>query len=115
MNEEKTKFCPRCGTMIPYQEAFCPLCGEEQPRLLGMPRKSSRRTWIAVVLSLLVTGLGHVYLGEWRRGLGFFGLVFLFSLLASGYMSYDQMIIIGAIVAVAAAVDAYYLSKKRRQ
>jgi len=115
MTEEGAKFCPHCGTMIPYQEAFCPLCGEEQPRLPGMPKNKNRRTWVAVVLSLLVTGLGHVYLGEWRRGLGFFGLAFMFSLVASGYMSYEQIIIVGAIIAVASAIDAHSISKRKQR
>lgn len=115
MSGEKTKFCPRCGTMIPYEEAFCPLCGEEQPRLSGVPKKTNRRTYVAVVLSLLVTGLGHVYLGEWRRGLGFFGLAFVFGVLASSYLSSEQLIMIGAVIAVASAIDAYSLSKRKQQ
>lgn len=114
MTEEKNKFCPRCGTMIPYSEAFCPLCGEEQPRMPGIPRKTQRRTWVAVVLSLLVTGLGHVYMREWRRGLCFFGVAFVVGLLVSDYMSYEQVIIIGAIIGVAAAIDVYYLSKRKQ-
>ena len=80
-----------------------------------MPKKKNRRTWVAVVLSLLVTGLGHVYLGEWRRGLGFFGLTFMFGLVASGYMSYEQIIIVGAIIAVASAIDAHRVSKRKQR
>lgn len=115
MTEEGAKFCPRCGTMIPNQEAFCPICGEEQPQLPRMPKKKNRRTWVAVMLSLLVTGLGHVYLGEWQRGLGFFGLAFMFSLVASSYMSYEQIIIVGVIIAVASAIDAHSISKRNQR
>jgi len=114
MTEEKTKFCPRCGTMIPYEEATCPLCGEPQPRFAGQKVKPRKRTWVAVALSLLVTGLGHVYLGEWRRGLTFFGAAFVIGFVASDYVSYDKLIILGAIIAVTAAYDAYSISKRSR-
>lgn len=114
MTEERTKFCPRCGTMIPYHEEFCPLCGERQPQMPGMPRGAERKTWIAVVLSLLVTGLGHMYLREWRRGLCFFGVVFVVGLLVSDSTSYEQVILIGAIIGVAAAIDVYYLGKRKQ-
>ena len=111
MTEEKTKFCPKCGTMIPYEEATCPLCGEPQPQFAGK-KKPKKRTWVAVVLSLLVTGLGQVYLGEWRRGLAFFGTAFVIGFVAFDYVSYDKLIIMGAILAVMAAYDAYNISKR---
>lgn len=81
----------------------------------GMPKNKNRRACVAVVLSLLVTCLGHVYLREWRRGLGFFGLAFMFGLVASGYMSYEQIIIVGAIIAVASAIDAHRVSKRKQR
>jgi TM2 domain-containing membrane protein YozV len=114
MTEEKTKFCPRCGTMIPYEEAICPLCGEPQPQFAGQKKKAGKRMWVAVVLSLLVTGLGQVYLGEWRRGLAFFGTAFVIGFVASDYVSYDKLIIMGVILAVIAAYDAYNISKRSR-
>ena len=112
MTEERTKFCPRCGAMIPYEEVSCPLCGEPQPQFSHAARRSGRRMWVAVALSLLVTGLGHVYLGEWRRGLVFFGVVFALGFAASGYIGYDRLIILGAVIGVAAAYDVYRLSRK---
>jgi hypothetical protein len=40
-----------------------------------------KRTWIAVILALLVPGLGHLYLGRKQRGIAFFCVVvFLFIL-----------------------------------
>jgi TM2 domain-containing membrane protein YozV len=111
MTEEKNKFCPKCGTMIPYEEATCPLCGEPQPQFSGK-KKPKKSTWVAVVLSLLVTGLGQVYLGEWRRGLAFFGTAFVIGFVASDYVSYDKLIIMGVILAVIAAYDAYNISKR---
>jgi len=114
MTGERTKFCPRCGTMIPYEEATCPLCGEPQPQFAAASRRGGRRTWVAVALSLLVTGLGHVYLGKWRRGLGFFGVAFVIGFVVSDYVSYEWLIIMGTVVAVAAAYDSYRISKRDR-
>lgn len=43
-------------------------------------RKSKRRPWLAIMLSLIVPGLGHIYCGKIVRGLG---LAFLFGLFGS--------------------------------
>jgi signal peptidase I len=45
------------------------------------PPGKARKAWLAVLLSLLLPGLGQVYNGEARRGLGFF-IFFLSALLA---------------------------------
>ncbi|WEL16840.1 MULTISPECIES: zinc ribbon domain-containing protein [unclassified Halorhabdus] len=34
-----------------------------------------KRPWLAALLSSLVTGLGHLYLGRWRRALGWLVVV----------------------------------------
>ena len=38
---------------------------------------TDRPTWPAYVLTLLAAGLGHCYLGRWRRGGAWFGLYVL--------------------------------------
>jgi len=111
MSEERTKFCPHCGTMIPYDEAYCPACGEPQPLLDGVRRRPVKKTWVAVLLSLLVTGLGHLYLGRWRRGLAILGATVVVGGVASLYLSYDQVMVVGLVFALFAAVDAYKLSR----
>ncbi len=111
MSEERTKFCPHCGTMIPYDEAYCPACGEPQPLLDGVRRRPVKETWVAVLLSLLVTGLGHLYLGRWRRGLAILGATVVVGGVASLYLSYDQVMVVGLVFALFAAVDAYKLSR----
>ena len=111
MSEERTKFCPHCGTMIPYDESYCPACGEPQPVLEGVRRKPAKKTWIAVLLSLLVTGLGHVYLGRWRRGLTILVMTLAFGGVASLYFTYDQVMLIGLFFALFSAYDAYLVSR----
>jgi len=36
---------------------------------------SKKRPWLAAVLAVLATGLGHIYLRRWRRALGWLLLV----------------------------------------
>ncbi|ELZ39584.1 zinc ribbon domain-containing protein [Halorubrum tebenquichense] len=47
-----------------------------------MSDRSLRRPWLAALLALLVTGLGHAYLRRWARALGWYlavaAAVFLF-------------------------------------
>ena len=111
MSEERTKFCPHCGTMIPYDESYCPACGEPQPVLEGVRRKPAKKTWVAVLLSLLVTGLGHVYLGRWRRGVTILVMTLVVGGVASLYYTYDQVMLVGLFFALFSAYDAYLLSR----
>ena len=111
MSEERTKFCPHCGTMIPYDEAYCPACGEPQPLLDGVRRRPVKKTWVAVLLSLLITGLGHVYLGRWRKGLAILAATFVVGGVASLFLTYDQVMVVGLFFALYAAYDAYNLSR----
>jgi hypothetical protein len=111
MSEERTKFCPHCGTMIPYDESYCPACGEPQPVLEGVRRKPAKKTWVAVLLSLLVTGLGHVYLGRWRRGVTILVITLVVGGFASLYFTYDQVMLVGLFFALFSAYDAYLVSR----
>jgi len=111
MSEERTKYCPHCGTMIPYDEAYCPACGEPQPLLVGVRRRPAKKTWVAVMLSLLVTGLGHLYLGRWRRGLAILGATLVVGGVANIYLSYDRVMLVGLFFALFAAIDVYNLSR----
>ncbi len=111
MSEERTKFCPHCGTMIPYDEAYCPACGEPQPILEGTRRRSAKKPWVAVLLSLLVTGLGHLYLGRWRRGLAILAATITVGGVASLYLDYNRVMLVGLFFALFAAIDAYNLSR----
>lgn len=37
---------------------------------------SRKRPWLAALLAAVVTGLGHVYLRRWRRGVGWLAVLF---------------------------------------
>lgn len=48
-----------------------------------VPRRPARKPWLAVVLSLVVPGLGHVYIGEMRRGLRLWSALLLIPIVSS--------------------------------
>lgn len=63
--------CGHCGAVLDNPSATCPSCGARasaRPAGWARPRKS---TAVATALAV-VPGLGHVYLGQYGKGLGFF-------------------------------------------
>ncbi len=110
MSSSEEKYCPYCGTLIPYLDQYCPSCGKMQPPMPGMvsvEQKPRKKVWIAVLASLLITGLGQVYIGEWRKGIAFFVGTFTMGYLLSYYLDYSTIMLFGTIIALISAYDAY--------
>jgi TM2 domain-containing membrane protein YozV len=70
--------CGRCGTLLNQRDATCRTCGAATYGLVRRPPKSR---WAAALLAGLIPGLGHIYLGNYPKGLlylaGAGGLTFL--------------------------------------
>lgn len=74
-------FCPNCGTRVPDNAQFCSNCGAALEPQTGAPAGQTQtppvesagrtNTLIAAVLSVLLSGLGQLYLGARKRGLVF--------------------------------------------
>ncbi|WP_276954746.1 zinc ribbon domain-containing protein [Methanobrevibacter woesei] len=60
-SKSETKYCSNCGAEIDIKAEICPKCGVRQPNINS--QSSDKNVWVALVLSLLVVGLGHFYLG----------------------------------------------------
>jgi len=58
-------FCGRCGAVLGAPVARCLRCGAAATA--ASPRAGGKSRWLAAALAI-VPGLGHMYLGEWRRG-----------------------------------------------
>lgn len=66
-------YCPNCGKEIPEGAKFCPDCGHgagasgdvSASAALMFNKKSEG---LALILSLLIPGLGHIYVGQTNRG-----------------------------------------------
>lgn len=96
--------------MIPYMDEYCPSCSEQQPVMPGMsPRvdKPKKKVWLAVLASLLITGLGQVYVGEWRKGIAYFVGTITVGFLLSDYFEYSTIMLFGTLMALISAYDAY--------
>ncbi|MFC6989049.1 zinc ribbon domain-containing protein [Haloplanus sp. GCM10025708] len=82
---------------------------------------SQKRPWLAAVLGTLATGLGHLYLRRWRRGLGWltvlFGVSYFFvdpsalDALASGTVVDPLAIAPIVVVGSLSVADAYLLAR----
>ena len=70
-------YCPNCGKELPEGARFCPDCGfssngfgsggNVDPNTAIMFNKKSEG--LALILSLLIPGLGHMYAGKVTKGL----------------------------------------------
>ncbi|MFB6251737.1 MAG: zinc ribbon domain-containing protein [Halobellus sp.] len=88
-----------------------------------MSGTQGKRPWLAALLGTLATGLGHFYLRRWGRGLGWFALAVLVSLLfvpadaAQAFLngSGDPVTLLPVFaIGVASVADAYLLARRTR-
>ncbi len=71
--------------------------------------KRQKSTFLAVLLSLIVAGFGHFYLGKYMRGAVFLVLSLILSFLSS---TYEIAFYIGIAVLVYQACDVYFLAQE---
>jgi signal peptidase I len=86
----------------------------------GESRTVARRPWLAVVLSLLLPGLGHVYSGALRRGLITWTLVMIAGTVAFALLmilpAWAQLPVLALIVfaiPIVAALDAFRTARRQ--
>lgn len=70
-------FCPNCGKEIGITDKFCPSCGCDVNA--GVPRTTNaynsgsslplKNVAVALILSVIIPGLGQIYCGRGSRGL----------------------------------------------
>jgi hypothetical protein len=109
--------CGRCGSVLDHPSAPCRTCGA-QPHwsALARPRKSP----VVAAALAIVPGLGHLYLGEWRKAAGFMGAAGVLE-----FFGFDlDLTAIGAVLGVPMELggfglwlysifDAYHTAKRR--
>ncbi len=84
---------------------------------------SQKRPWLAALLAVLATGLGHLYLRRWRRAFGWLAVSFLVTALfvepaavdefVTGNWTPDTLLAIAPMLVVVglSIVDAYLLAR----
>lgn len=74
-------FCRDCGMEIDDNARFCPECGTEikETATINVEEKQMKRKdpWAAVLLNLLIAGLGMVYLGRYAKAVLSFIIVWI--------------------------------------
>lgn len=90
-----------------------------------MSDRSLRRPWLAALLALFVTGLGHAYLRRWARALGWYlavaAAVFLFvpdgaaTAAFSGTPPAVRDVAPAAAVVGASVIDAYVVARRNNR
>lgn len=76
---------------------------------------SGKNPWISAILSLVIGGLGHLYIGRLKRALFFFALevtTAAYALTLESTMS-EAFALLNIIVSVWAAKDAYHITKNQ--
>ena len=73
----KTKYCSNCGALIDEYSEFCHECGVRvsMPKVQVYQEKKSPA--LAIVLSFIIPGIGQIYCGKGKRGIG----ILVFSIL----------------------------------
>ena len=90
-----------------------------------MSERTRRRPWLAALLALVVSGLGHAYLRRWARGLGWYlavtAAVFVFvpESAISGALAGDppavREVAPAAAVVGASVIDAYVVAHRHNR
>ncbi len=122
-------YCPKCGMKCDEDSKFCSFCGNPLDYIApntsnfsdrkkpytpwGKPVVGEKSGAIAVLLSLLIPGLGTVYAGRGLRGLGLFlGVFVVYFLWVSWSFSWigngPGGFILGSIVALAYYIFVLY-------
>jgi hypothetical protein len=90
-----------------------------------MSGPSRRRPWLAVVLALLISGLGHAYLRRWARAFGWYAVITATLVFLVPDAAVDQLlareappvadVAPGLAAVVASVVDAYVLAVRHNR
>ena len=112
--------CGNCGAMLQEDQVFCSKCGwkvglgehinESRDENMVYPNKRKTSPVVALILSLLLVGLGQMINGQLIKG--------LFMLVASllvGAMVGEAAILIGIPIWILSGIDAYMCADKLKK
>lgn len=96
-----SKFCSNCGSEIDYKAEICPKCGVRQVSVSS--QSSEKNVWVAVLLSLLIVGLGQFYLGLPKKG----ALLLILTIISWILIAFVIGIILYPLILIYGIYDAY--------
>lgn len=109
-------YCPNCGAKVDANDAFCfecgfrlnsgarapPAPGPEPAYSAPEPVRKDVSVALAVILSIIIPGIGHMYLGKIEKGLAI--------LIASAVFLY-LFALVSIIIWLYGIIDAYGIAK----
>jgi hypothetical protein len=99
-NAEGARFCAKCGAAlaaaVPEPAAAPPTTMRSTTDVTSAASPTGKAPWVAVVLSLFITGLGQAYNNDWKKGAVMFvgavlGFVFTGGLLTVGFWIWSMV------------------------
>ena len=114
----QTKFCVHCGESIDYYSELCIKCGIQQTVQIhhtvsaATRNSSSKNPVLAAILNVLIMGLGHLYLGNFMRGLGLFVTSSIIGAITFIFAGNDARYAITIVLWLFAGYDGYDQAKR---
>jgi TM2 domain-containing membrane protein YozV len=112
--------CQECGAETKTKQVVCIKCGMQLVGLTGkevgaakastkiMPSNPPKSPTLALVLSIFITGLGPIYLGQVKKGLTMLGVAVVLGIITAGIL-YPVLVVANLVVGT---VDAYKIGRK---
>lgn len=98
--------CPTCGQKLEYEQAeICPNCGVRIKVPPSQPSSGLKSPGVAAICSVFIPGLGQVYNGELKKGIGIY-IAGLIGWALSVFVSFYLFILI-PIIWIYGIYDAY--------
>lgn len=103
--EEAMVYCSQCGSSNPEDAGYCKHCGAPMPRpgQTVVIVRNAKSAILALILSLILPGLGQIYNGEVAKG-----ITFLIALAISVLLKFVLIgFVLVPIVWIWAMIDAF--------
>ena len=103
--EKQTKYCSSCGCKIDFKAVICPKCGVQ---VQNAQITQEINPTVAIILSIFIPGLGHIYSGLTHKGILILVLYIISAFLILAIIGFILVIIvwIWAIIDVNKCVKA---------
>ena len=104
-NDDAAHFCVKCGAAASQSPAFAASYPATGKRTVEKRYAEGKTPWLALMLSLLIVGIGQFYNGDAKKG-----ALMLVGAVISGALSYGAL---WFAFSVWAAVDAYRVATRK--
>lgn len=97
-------YCQNCGAQLPDSATYCDRCGNRVGEHSGGARGldnqmasimvNKKSEALALILSLIIPGLGQIYIGQSIRGILMFVMIFIIAILTMFFVLFGILYIV---------------------